>query len=58
MIDDGECQHSPVGGAHMMTKQNLSKIAEVVLVSLFSLAAMFVTFSAVLGPPSLWMLAR
>lgn len=42
----------------MMTKQNLSKIAEVVLVSLFGLAAMFITFSAVLGPPSLWMLAR
>jgi len=42
----------------MMAKQNLSKIAEVVLLLLFSLAAVFVTLSAVLGPPSLWMLAR
>jgi hypothetical protein len=42
----------------MMTKQNLSKIADVVLLSLLALAAVFVTLSAVLGPPSLWMLAR
>jgi len=42
----------------MMTKQNLSKIADVVLLSLLALAAVLVTLSAVLGPPSLWMLAR
>jgi hypothetical protein len=58
LIDDAECKHSRVGGANMMTKQNLSKIADVVLLSLLALAAVFVTVSAVLGPPSLWMLAR
>jgi hypothetical protein len=42
----------------MMTKQNLSKITEMVLVALLALTAVFVTLSAVLGPPSLWMLAR
>ena len=42
----------------MMTKQNLSKIADVALLSLLALAALFITLSAVLGPPSLWMLAR
>ena len=42
----------------MMTQQNLSKISEVALVSLLALAAVFVTFSAVLGPPSLWLLVR
>ena len=42
----------------MVTKQSLSKIAEMVLLSLLALAAAFVTLSAVLGPPSLWMLAR
>jgi hypothetical protein len=47
-----------VKGANMMTKQNLSKIADVVLMLLFCLAAVFVTLSAVLGPPSLWILAR
>ena len=46
-----------VKGANMMTKQNLSKIADVVLTLLFCLAAVFVTLSAVLGPPSLWILA-
>ena len=58
LIDDGECKHSRIGGASMMTKQNLSKIGDVVLLSLLALAAVFVTVSAVLGPPSLWMLAR
>jgi len=47
-----------VRGANMTTKQNLAKIADVVLMLLFCLAAVFVTFSAVLGPPSLWILAR
>jgi hypothetical protein len=42
----------------MLTKQSLSKIAETVLLSLLALAAVFVTLGAVLGPPSLWMLAR
>jgi len=42
----------------MTTKQDLAKIADVVLILLFSLAAVFVTLSAVLGPPSLWILAR
>src|SRR5262249_50720461 len=42
LIDDRECKHSRVGGASMMTKQNLSKIADVVLVSLLALAAGFV----------------
>jgi len=41
-----------------MTNQNLSKIANVVLVSLLALAAVFVTLSAVLGPPSIWLLTR
>ena len=58
LIDDGECKHSRVRGANMMTKQNLSKIADVALLSLLALAALFITLSAVLGPPSLWMLAR
>jgi hypothetical protein len=56
-IDDGEGRHSRVGGATMMTKRNLSKIAEMVLVSFFALAAVFVTLSAAIGPPSLWVLA-
>jgi hypothetical protein len=47
-----------VRGANMTTKQDLAKIADVVLILLFSLAAVFVTLSAVLGPPSLWILAR
>ena len=47
-----------VNGANMMTKQNLSKIADVVLMLLLCLAAVFVTLGAVLGPPSLWLLAR
>jgi hypothetical protein len=42
----------------MMTKQNLTKISEVVLLSFFGLVALAVTLSAVLGPPSLWMFAR
>jgi len=42
----------------MMTKQSLSRITEAVLVSFFALAAVAVTLSAVLGPPSLWMFAR
>jgi hypothetical protein len=41
-----------------MTKQNLSKITDVALLSLLALAALFITLSAALGPPSLWMLAR
>jgi hypothetical protein len=47
-----------VKGANMMTKQNLPKIADVVVMLLFCLAGVFVTLSAVLGPPSLWLLAR
>jgi hypothetical protein len=58
LIDDGDCKQSHVRGANMLTKQNLSKITEVVLLSLFALAALSVTLSAVLGPPSLWMVAR
>jgi hypothetical protein len=42
----------------MMTRQNLSKITDVVLLSLLALAAVFVTLSAVLGPPSLWLLTQ
>jgi hypothetical protein len=42
----------------MMMRQNLSKIADVVLLSLLALAAVFVTLSAVLGPPSLWLLTQ
>jgi hypothetical protein len=41
-----------------MTKQNLSKITDVALLSLLALAALFIMLSAALGPPSLWMLAR
>jgi hypothetical protein len=41
----------------MMTKHSLSKIADVALLSLLALAAVFVTLSAALGPPSLWILA-
>jgi hypothetical protein len=57
-IDDAELKHSKHRGANMMTKQSLSRIADMVLVSLLALAATFVTLSAVLGPPSLWMLPR
>jgi hypothetical protein len=42
----------------MMMRQNLSKIADVVLLSLLALAAVFVTLSAVLGSPSLWLLTQ
>jgi hypothetical protein len=42
----------------MMMRQNLSKIADVALLSLLALAAVFVTLSAVLGPPSLWLLTQ
>jgi hypothetical protein len=40
-----------------MTKQNPSKIAEMALPFLFFLRAAYVTLVAVLGPPSLWMVA-
>jgi hypothetical protein len=43
LIDDGECKHSRVGGAKMMTRQNLSKITDVALLSLLALAAVLVT---------------
>jgi hypothetical protein len=42
----------------MMMRQNPSKIADVALLSLLALAAVFVTLSAVLGPPSLWLLTQ
>jgi hypothetical protein len=50
--------HPHITGANMLTRQNLSKITVVVLLSLLALAALSVTLSAVLGPPSLWMFAR
>ena len=41
-----------------MTKQRLSRLAEVVLVSLFFLMAVYLTLAATVGQPSLWVLAR
>src|SRR5262249_56556671 len=41
-----------VGGAIMLTKQKLSKIADVALLSLLVLAAVFVTAGVAIPPPS------
>jgi hypothetical protein len=45
-----------VGGSIMLTKESLSKIADVVLLVLFALAAVFVTMSAIFGPTPVWIL--
>lgn len=42
----------------MLTKESLSKIADVVVLLLFGLATVFVTLSAVLGPATHWPLAQ
>jgi hypothetical protein len=49
MIDDSECKHSRVRGANMMTR---SRIADVALLSLLVLEAVFVTAGIAIPPAS------
>jgi hypothetical protein len=47
---------SPSGGSTMLTNESLSKIADVVLLVSFGLAAIFVTMSTIFGPTPVWIL--